>query len=244
MSGHTSTLIVIPTYNERECVTRIVSAVRVAVPAADVLVVDDNSPDGTGRLADEIGAADSQVRVLHRERKQGLGAAYLAAFKFALDAEDDWRYIVQMDADFSHDPNDVPRLLTGLEAGADLVIGSRYTTGGGTENWGLGRRVISRGGSIYAQTVLGVSVRDLTSGFKAWNAATLRAMDFGAVSAKGYGFQIEMTFRTLRNGFRVVELPIQFVDRRVGQSKMSGTIFFEALTLMWSLRRRVPARSR
>jgi dolichol-phosphate mannosyltransferase len=237
-----STLVVIPTYNERECLTPIVAAVRAAVPAADVLVVDDNSPDGTGVLADELAVADRQVRVLHRVRKQGLGAAYLAAFQFALDAEVGWKRIVQMDADFSHDPKDVPRLLAALDAGADLAIGSRYTDGGGTENWGLGRRAISRGGGLYAQTVLGVTVRDLTAGFKAWKADTLRGIDLQAVSAKGYGFQIEMTFRALRNGFRVVEVPIRFIDRRVGQSKMSGTIFFEALTLVWSLRARIPPR--
>ncbi len=239
-----STVIMIPTYNERECLTPIVAAVRAAVPTSDVLVVDDNSPDGTGTLADELAAADPRVRVLHRVRKQGLGAAYLAAFNFALDADatGGWKRIVQMDADFSHDPNDVPRLLAALDAGADLAIGSRYTEGGGTENWGLGRRIISRGGGLYAQSVLGVPVRDLTAGFKAWNAATLRGIDLHAVSAKGYGFQIEMTFRALRNGFRVVEVPIKFVDRRVGESKMSGTIFFEALTLVWSLRARIPPR--
>jgi dolichol-phosphate mannosyltransferase len=234
------TLVVIPTYNERECLEQIVTAVRAAVPAADILIVDDNSPDGTGVLADELAAGDPSVRVLHRVRKQGLGAAYLAAFKFALDADAGWRRIVQMDADFSHDPKDVPRLLAALDGGADLAIGSRYTDGGGTENWGLGRRLISRGGGVYAQVVLGVSVRDLTAGFKAWKADTLRGIDLDAVAAKGYGFQIEMTFRALRNGFRVVERPIKFVDRRVGQSKMSGTIFFEALTLVWSLRSRVP----
>jgi dolichol-phosphate mannosyltransferase len=235
-----STVVVIPTYNERDCLEPIVSAVRAAVPYADLLIVDDNSPDGTGALADELAAADPHVRVLHRVRKQGLGAAYLAAFQFALDADIGWRRIVQMDADFSHDPKDVPRLLAALDAGADLAIGSRYTEGGGTENWGLGRRLISRGGGVYAQTVLGVDVRDLTAGFKAWQADTLRGIDLPAVSAKGYGFQIEMTFRALRNGFKVVEIPIRFVDRRVGQSKMSGTIFFEALTLVWALRSRIP----
>jgi dolichol-phosphate mannosyltransferase len=239
-----STVIVIPTYNERDCLPQIVPAVRAAVPAADILVVDDNSPDGTGVLADELAAADRHVRVLHRVRKQGLGAAYLAAFNFALDAGIDrgWKRVVQMDADFSHDPKDVPRLLATLDAGADLAIGSRYAEGGGTENWGLGRRLISRGGGIYAQSVLGVDVRDLTAGFKAWNAATLRGIDLDAVSAKGYGFQIEMTFRALQNGFKVVEVPIKFIDRRVGQSKMSGTIFFEALTLVWQLRARIPRR--
>jgi dolichol-phosphate mannosyltransferase len=235
-----STVVIIPTYNERECLPQIVAAVRAAVPAADLLVVDDNSPDGTGALADALAGADAHVHVLHRARKQGLGAAYLAAFQFVLDADHGWQRIVQMDADFSHDPNDVPRLLAALEAGADLAIGSRYVAGGGTENWGLGRRLISRGGGAYAKTVLGVDVHDLTAGFKAWRAETLRGIDLGAVAAKGYGFQIEMTFRVLRNGFSVMEVPIRFVDRRVGQSKMSGTIFFEALTLVWALRARVP----
>jgi dolichol-phosphate mannosyltransferase len=234
------TVIVIPTYNERDCLPAIVPAVRAAVPHATVLVVDDNSPDGTGALADEMAAGDHQIEVLHRAGKQGLGAAYLDAFRQALASPRGWQRIVQMDADFSHDPADVPRLLGALDDGADLAVGSRYTAGGGTENWGLGRRVISRGGGFYARSVLGVGVQDLTAGFKAWKAATLRGIDLGAVAARGYGFQIEMTFRTLRNGFRVVEVPIKFVDRRVGQSKMSGTIFFEALTMVWGLRARVP----
>jgi dolichol-phosphate mannosyltransferase len=234
-----ATLIAIPTYNEREILPQIVPAVRAAVPEATVLIVDDNSPDGTGAAADELAARDPKVEVLHRENKQGLGAAYLAAFKLALASERGWRRIVQMDADFSHDPKDVPRLLAALDGGADLAIGSRYTAGGSTENWGLGRRLISRGGGLYAQSVLGIGIRDLTSGFKAWRAETLRGIDLDAVSARGYGFQIEMTYRTLQAGFRVQEVPIKFIDRRVGQSKMSGTIFFEALTLVWSLRARI-----
>jgi dolichol-phosphate mannosyltransferase len=238
------TLIVIPTYNERDCLPRIVAAVRAAVPAADILVVDDNSPDGTGRIGDVLATQDEHVHVLHRTSKEGLGAAYIAAFKLALEDPRGWERIVQMDADFSHDPKDVPRLLAALDADADLAIGSRYTEGGATENWGIVRRLISRGGGMYAQTALGVSVRDLTAGFKAWKVATLRGIDLDSVSAKGYGFQIEMSFRALRRGFRVVELPIHFVDRRVGQSKMSGSIFFEALTLVWSLRRRVQGLSR
>jgi dolichol-phosphate mannosyltransferase len=236
------TLIVIPTYNERECLPQIVPAVRAAIPEAAVLVVDDGSPDGTGALADQLAAADARVRVLHRAAKGGLGAAYLAAFQQALAAPahgGGWDRIVQMDADFSHDPNDVPRLLAALDAGADLAIGSRYVAGGGTENWGLGRRLVSRGGGLYARGVLGVGIHDLTAGFKAWRASTLRGIQLGAVSARGYGFQIEMTFRALRNDFRVVEVPIRFIDRRVGQSKMSGSIFFEALTLVWQLRTRI-----
>jgi dolichol-phosphate mannosyltransferase len=228
------TLIVIPTYNERECLAPIVAAVRAAVPAATVLVVDDGSPDGTGVLAEALAARDRQVRVLHRLDKAGLGAAYLHAFRLALD--EGWSRVVQMDADFSHDPADVPRLLAALDAGADLAVGSRYVAGGGTRNWGLGRRAISRGGGAYARLALGVAIRDLTAGFKAWPAQTLRGMTLDAVDARGYGFQIEMTYRALRNGYRVVEVPITFVDRRVGASKMSGSIFFEALTLVWRLR--------
>lgn len=228
------TLIVVPTYNEREGVTAIVQAVRVSVPDASVLIVDDASPDGTGDVADALAAGDPRVRVKHRAGKEGLGPAYIDAFSQALD--EGWQRIVQMDADFSHDPNDIPRLLAGLDGGADLVIGSRYVQGGGTVNWGFRRRLISRGGSIYARAILGVPIRDLTGGFKAWKAETLRAVSLTDVGAKGYGFQIEMTHRALRSGARVVELPIQFVDRRVGQSKMSGTIFAEALTIVWRLR--------
>lgn len=228
------TLICIPTYNEKDLIRSIVEAVRACVPAATVMIVDDNSPDGTGAIADELAARDRQVRVLHRTGKEGLGAAYLHAFRVGLD--EGWERIVQMDADFSHDPKDVPRLLEALEAGADLAVGSRYVAGGATENWGLGRRIISRGGGLYARAALGVKVNDLTAGFKAWRAATLRGIDLAAVDARGYGFQIEMTYRTLQNGFKVQEVPILFVDRRVGASKMSGAIFAEAVTLVWRLR--------
>ena len=236
------TLIVIPTYNERECVEPIVAAVRAAVPEATIEIVDDNSPDGTGDLADQIAARDHQVRVLHRTQKAGLGAAYMHAFTEAL--AEGWDRIVQMDADFSHNPADVPRLLQALDAGADMAVGSRYVSGGGTENWGMGRRIISRGGGFYARMALGVGVRDLTAGFKAWKAATLHGINLAAVNARGYGFQIEMTYRALRVGFQVREVPILFVDRRVGLSKMSGSIFFEALTLVWQLRFRVAREKR
>ncbi|MEP6652403.1 MAG: polyprenol monophosphomannose synthase [Myxococcales bacterium] len=228
------TLIVIPTYNEREGLEAIVKAVRSAVPAATILVVDDASPDGTGALADTLAAGDPRVRVKHRASKEGLGPAYLDAFSQAL--EEGWEYVVQMDADFSHDPGDVPRLLAQLDQGADVAVGSRYVAGGGTVNWGLGRRLISHGGSLYARTILAVPVRDLTAGFKAWKAATLRTISSGEVRAKGYGFQIEMTYRALKAGARVVEVPIRFVDRRIGQSKMSRSIFAEALTIVWRLR--------
>lgn len=232
------TIIFIPTYNEREVLPSIVEAVRAAVPTATVMIVDDNSPDGTGALADEIAGRDPLVRVLHRQGKEGLGAAYKHAFRLALD--EGWERLVQMDADFSHDPKDVPRLLAALDEGADLAIGSRYTSGGGTENWGIGRQIISRGGGMYARAALGIPVRDITAGFKAWKAQTLRGINLDAVDAKGYGFQIEMTFRASRNGFRAVEVPILFVDRRVGQSKMSGSIFFEAMSLVWRLRFAIP----
>jgi dolichol-phosphate mannosyltransferase len=228
------TLIVIPTYNEREGLVAIVHAVRAAAPGATILVVDDSSPDGTGALADALAAADAQVRVKHRAGKEGLGPAYIDAFLQAL--AEGWERIVQMDADFSHDPSDIPRLLAALDGGADVAIGSRYVAGGGTVNWGLGRRLISRGGSLYARTILSVPTRDLTGGFKAWKAEALRAVSPGQVRAKGYGFQIEMTYRALRNGAKVVEIPIRFVDRRMGQSKMSKTIFAEALTIVWRLR--------
>ena len=237
-----STLIVIPTYNEREVLADIIPAVRAAAPAATILIVDDNSPDGTGALADQMASGDRQVEVLHRPAKEGLGAAYLAAYAQALASPRGWARIVQMDADFSHDPQDVPRLLRALDDGADVAVGSRYTAGGGTENWGIARKIISRGGGIYARLVLGVGVNDLTAGFKAWRADTLRGLDLGDVAAHGYGFQIEMTYRAICSGFRVVEVPIKFVDRRVGQSKMSGNIVLEAVTLVWALRARIPRR--
>jgi len=234
-----TTLILIPTFNERECLAAIVRAVRLAVPEATIQIVDDNSPDGTGVLADELATLDSKIRVLHRLGKEGLGAAYLDAFGRAI-SEGGWQQIVQMDADFSHSPKDIPRLLAALNDGADLAIGSRYVRGGGTLNWGLGRRMISRGGGTYARMILGVDVHDLTAGFKAWKVQTLRNINLKAVGARGYGFQIEMTFRVLRNRMKVTEVPIMFEDRRVGQSKMSGWIFAEALSLVWRLRLSIP----
>jgi dolichol-phosphate mannosyltransferase len=228
------TVIVIPTYNERDGLAAIVTAVRAAVPEATVVVVDDNSPDGTGRLADELAADDAQVRVMHRAGKEGLGRAYIDAFVTLL--AEGWERLVQMDADFSHDPADVPRLLTALDDGADVAVGSRYVAGGSTANWGLGRRLLSRGGSFYARYVLGVGIHDLTAGFKAWRREALARIPLRQIEAKGYGFQIEMTYRALRTGARIVEVPIRFVDRRVGQSKMSETIFVEAMTIVWRLR--------
>jgi dolichol-phosphate mannosyltransferase len=227
-------LVCIPTYNEADNLGPITQAVLKAEPRVDILVVDDNSPDGTGKLADQLAAQEPRIRVLHREKKEGLGRAYLAAFRWAL--AEGYTYIIEMDADFSHDPRYLPGLLDAAEAGADLVLGSRYVTGGGTVNWGIGRQVISRGGSLYARTILGVGVHDLTGGFKCFHRRVLEAIELDQVKSTGYAFQIELTYRTLKKGFTVHELPIVFEDRRVGQSKMSRKIFLEALTMVWKLR--------
>jgi len=227
-------LVCIPTYNEADNLGPITEAVLKAEPRVDILVVDDNSPDGTGKLADALAAQEPRIRVLHREKKEGLGRAYLAAFRWAL--AEGYTYIIEMDADFSHDPRYLPGLLDAAEAGADLVLGSRYVTGGGTVNWGVGRQVISRGGSLYARTILGVGVHDLTGGFKCFHRRVLEAIELDQVKSTGYAFQIELTYRTLKKGFTVRELPIVFEDRRVGQSKMSRKIFLEALTMVWKLR--------
>lgn len=227
-------LVCIPTYNERDNLEPITRAVLGAEPRVDILVVDDNSPDGTGQLADELAAKEPRIRVLHREKKQGLGKAYLHAFQTALDAG--YQYIIEMDADFSHDPRYLPRLLDEAMAGTDLVLGSRYVEGGGTVNWGVGRQMISRGGSLYARSILGVGVQDLTGGFKCFNRRVLETIALDEVKSTGYAFQIELTYRTLKHGFRVKEIPIVFEDRRVGQSKMSRKIFLEALTMVWKLR--------
>jgi dolichol-phosphate mannosyltransferase len=231
-------VVCVPTYNERENLEPLVQALgRILDTARDsVLVIDDDSPDGTGRIADRLAEELPWVSVLHRERKEGIGAAYVAGFGVALAAGA--TLVVQMDCDFSHDPADVPRLVAACEDGADLALGSRWVEGGGTANWGLVRRVISRGGSLYARLVLGVGVRDLTGGFKCFRRSTLDAVDLGGVRTRGYGFQIEMTYRILRSGRDVVELPIVFVDRRVGQSKMSGAIVLEAMRQVPVLRLR------
>lgn len=227
-------LVIIPTYNERDNLEPISRAVLTAEPRADILVVDDNSPDGTGQLADALAAKEPRIRVLHRQKKEGLGRAYLHAFQWALDAG--YQFIIEMDADFSHDPKYLPRLIDEALAGADVVLGSRYVTGGGTINWGTGRQIISKGGSLYARSILGVGIRDLTGGFKCFRREVLQSMDFSQVKSTGYAFQIELTFRALKAGFKVKEIPIVFEDRRVGQSKMSRKIFIEALTMVWKLR--------
>lgn len=225
-------VICLPTYNERENLPRVLDALEPF--GVEVLVIDDNSPDGTGDLADRLAADRDWVSVLHRERKEGLGPAYLAGFRRALSG--DAEYVLEMDADLSHDPSAVPRLIEACVNGADVALGSRYVVGGGTENWGRGRRLVSAGGSLYARTLLGVDIRDLTGGFKCFRRAVLERIDLEAVTSKGYAFQIELTYRALRAGFRVVEVPIVFVDRTHGKSKMSRTIFLEAVARVPLLR--------
>ena len=221
-------VVCLPTFNERENLEPMVRALGEVLDTTRdrVLVVDDGSPDGTGEIADGLAAELPWVAVLHRESKEGIGPAYVAGFRRAL--ADGAELVLEMDCDFSHDPKDVPRLVAAADE-ADLVLGSRYTAGGGTENWGLLRRIVSRGGSLYAQVILGVAVHDLTGGFKCFRRATLETIDLDAVSARGYGFQIETTYRVLRAGLRVREIPIRFVDRRVGHSKMTGSIVAEAM---------------
>lgn len=223
-------LIVTPTYDERDNLEPFLEGVFRYLPEAHVLIVDDASPDGTGELADAIAARDPRVRVLHRAGKLGLGSAYREGFERGL--ADGYDYLFEMDADLSHDAGYLPELVGALDAGADLAVGSRYMPGGGIEGWGLGRHLLSRGGSAYGQLMLGVRVRDLTSGFKGFRRSVLEALGPQRLRSEGYSFQIEMTFRALRHGFRVVEVPIVFVDRHAGRSKMSGTIFAEAVVLV------------
>jgi dolichol-phosphate mannosyltransferase len=230
----TSVLIILPTYNERENLPAIVPAIHAVLPEARLLVIDDGSPDGTGVIADDLAAHDPRIAVVHRPGKLGLGTAYLLGFQRAIDEQVD--YVFEMDSDFSHEPSALPDLLGAAQAGADLVIGSRYVPGGGTQNWGLRRKIISRGGSLYAAAVLGIRVHDLTSGFKCFRRSTLERMDLGRVRSEGYSFQIEMTYRVLRAGMHVAEVPIVFADRRVGHSKMSRKIFLEAVGMVWRLR--------
>lgn len=227
-------LVVTPTYNERDNLERFVRALHGALPEAHVLVVDDNSPDGTGRIADRLAGRDERVRVLHRGGKLGIGSAYIEGFRLGL--RDGYDLLVQMDTDLSHDPRYLPDFLASIEGGADVVLGSRNVPGGGVEGWGPGRHFLSKGGSIYSRAILGLPLRDLTSGFKAWRRDVLEAIDLGGVRSEGYSFQIEMTWRALRRGFVVREVPIIFVDRRAGKSKMSRKIFMEAVLMVWKLR--------
>jgi dolichol-phosphate mannosyltransferase len=227
-------LIVTPTYNEADNLRQFVDQVLAVAPGAHILVVDDASPDGTGELAEDLAKADARVRVLHRAGKLGLGTAYIDAFERGL--RDDYRAFFEMDADLSHDPKYLPEFFRALDSGADIVIGSRNVAGGGVEGWGLGRHVLSKGGSLYSRVILGIDVRDLTSGYKAFSRRALEVLDLAAVHSNGYSFQIEMTYRALRAGLKVVEVPIVFVDRRVGQSKMSRRVFAEAVGMVWKLR--------
>lgn len=219
-------IVVVPTYNERDNLEWLVGRVRAAVPWVDVLVVDDGSPDGTGDLADRLAAGDPQVTVLHRARKAGLGAAYLEGFSVALARGYD--VVGEMDADGSHQPEQLPRLIAALEQ-ADLVIGSRWVRGGSVVNWPLSRTVLSVGGNIYARLLLGIPLRDVTAGYRLFRRTTLETIDLGSVQSAGYIFQTDLAFRTLRAGLRVVEVPIQFVERVRGESKMSPDVAFESL---------------
>ena len=230
-------LVVIPTYNERDNLAWIVQRVRTATPEVDVLVVDDGSPDGTGDLADELAATDPQVTVLHRTEKAGLGAAYLHGFQVALDRGYD--VIGEMDADGSHRPEQLPRLLSALEH-ADLVIGSRWVRGGSVVNWPLSRKALSVGGNVYARVLLGLPIRDVTAGYRLFRRTTLEAIDLGSVESAGYIFQTDLAYRTVRAGLRVAEVPIEFVERVRGESKMSRDVATESLRRItsWGLRER------
>ena len=234
-----SAWLILPTYNEAQNLEPMVSAVlpelRRGGASSTIMIVDDASPDGTGQIANRLAGEHEEVRVLHRLSKEGLGRAYLAGFQAALDGGAD--LILQMDCDFSHDPEDLPRLMEAAGS-ADVVLGSRYVRGGGVENWALRRRVQSRGGCAYARLILGIPVRDLTGGFKCWNRRALEALDFDGVDAHGYGFQIEMTYRAVRAGLSVTEVPIVFRERREGQSKMTAWITLEAVWMVPALRLR------
>lgn len=228
-------LVVLPTYNERENIESILAAILSQSDDFEVLVVDDNSPDGTGQIVDRLASRDPRVHVLHRSEKQGLGTAYIHGFVWALARE--YAYIFEMDADFSHDPADLVRLRAPLIAGeADASVGSRWVSGGGTRNWSFVRTLISRGGSLYSRLILGIPVQDLTSGFKCFSRGVLQQLDLSSVHSNGYAFQVEMNWRCFRRGFRVREVPIVFVDRRVGKSKMGSHIVTEAMLVVLRLR--------
>ena len=220
-------LVIVPTYNERDNLPMIARRLRAAVPEAHLLVADDNSPDGTGEIADELAAQDDHIHVLHRPGKQGLGAAYIAGFRWGL--AEGFDVLVEMDADGSHRPEELPKLLDAVANGADLAIGSRWVPGGKVVNWPLSRELLSRGANTYARIVLGIPVRDSTAGFRAYRAATLEKIGLDDVQSQGYCFQVDLTLRTIRSGLRVREVPITFVERTAGASKMSRTIVFEAL---------------
>jgi dolichol-phosphate mannosyltransferase len=221
------TLIIIPTYNEYENIPPLLKAIFSYVPQTDILIIDDNSPDGTGELVDEIGLTDKRVHIIHRTGKLGLGTAYVTGFKYAIAHNYDAAF--EMDADFSHDPQYLPNFLTAIEH-ADLVIGSRYIPGGATPNWSIIRRLISGGGNIFARLVLGMPIHDCTAGYRCYRCEVLESIDLESVESQGYGFQVELAYRVMKQGFRIVETPIVFMDRRVGKSKMSRKIVLEAFT--------------
>lgn len=230
----TATLIVVPTFNEADNVAHLVTAIQTNLPSAHVLIVDDASADGTGAIAQRIADGRGDVHVLHRAAKLGLGSAYVAGFTWGLRRE--YQRFVEMDADFSHDPRHLPEFVAGLDAGADVVVGSRNVPGGRVEGWGMLRHLVSKGGSLYSRWVLGVNVRDLTTGFKAYTRRALELIDISQLASNGYAFQIETTYRALRRGLRVVEIPIVFVDRRAGQSKMSRHEVAEGIVSVWKMR--------
>ncbi len=226
-------LVIIPTYNERENIANIIPAIRTFLPVVDILVVDDNSPDKTQDVVREIQKKDPHVHLLGRKGKEGLGKAYIAGFKWGLDKG--FEGLCEMDADFSHRPEDLVKILEALKT-ADFVVGSRWVPGGGTANWSLSRKIISRGGSFYARQILRYPLRDWTGGFNAWKAGTLKKIGLDLVRSEGYSFQIELKYRALKSGLDGREIPIRFEDRRAGQSKMSSGIVFEALRRVWSMR--------
>jgi dolichol-phosphate mannosyltransferase len=227
-------LVVTPTYEERDNLPPFVDALFRVLPEANLLVIDDASPDGTGELAATLSSQDSRISVLHRHAKLGLGSAYVAGFRYAL--ERGYEVVLEMDTDLSHDARHLPSFLAALGHGADVVVGSRNIPGGAVVGWGLGRHLVSKGGSLYARLILGVEVRDLTTGYKAYTRRALEAIDIETLKSTGYAFQIETTYRALRKGLRVAEVPIVFLDRRVGQSKLSRRVFAEAVWAVWQLR--------
>ena len=230
-------LICMPTYNESENLPNIIPAIFEEVPDVHILIIDDGSPDGTGDLADAMAAEDQRVHVLHRQTKEGLGPAYVAGFRWALE-QDRYDVILEMDADFSHQPKYLPEIIRQTEH-YDVVVGSRYIAGGGTSDWGLVRRLISRGGGVYARTILGIDVQDLTAGFIAWRREVLETLDLSSVEASGDVFQIEMKYRAFKAGFRLIEVPIVFPDRTAGDSKMTPDIALEALWRVWKIKGRL-----
>lgn len=234
MMSQLKSIVCIPTYNEKENVAEIVSAVLAVTPTTThILVIDDSSPDGTGQIVRDIAVSEPRLHLLSRQAKEGLGRAYIAGFKWAL--ENGFEIIVEMDADFSHRPEDLVKVLKAVET-TDVAVGSRYVPGGLTVNWGLSRKIISRGGSLYTRIILGYPIADWTGGFNAWQSNVLRTIGLDNIKSNGYSFQIELKYRALKNDFKVIEVPIVFEDRRVGKSKMSMSIVIEAFTRVWGMR--------